>query len=200
MKQKLTQTKYVIFQLTLLIISLFILVTFLDNKHIQPSTNNNSTINTSSIDTSKQTKVLPQYIKKTKLTPQEETKLKKIYSDYYAFIMESSMEFNIPYTWIVAVIMVESGGKSDAKSSAGARGLMQLMPSTAKELGCTDIVDPFQNIFHGTKHLSMLLKKFDSIDLIFGAYNTGHNLPEKQILKISAPYRKKIKKYLTYIY
>lgn len=200
MKQKLTQTKYVIFQLTLLIISLFILVTFLDNKHIQPTVNNNSTINTSSIDTSKQTKVLPQYIKKTKLTPQEETKLKKIYSDYYAFIMESSMEFNIPYTWIVAVIAVESGGKPDAKSSAGARGLMQLMPSTAKELGCTDILDPFQNIYYGTKHLSILLKKFDSTDLIFGAYNTGHNLPEKQILKISKPYRKKIKKYLTYIH
>lgn len=73
-----------------------------------------------------------------------------------------------------AVIGVESGYAPRAVSPRGALGLMQLMPSTAKEYGVTDPFDPRQNIAAGARHLRMLLNQFSqNTSLALAAYNAG---------------------------
>ena len=72
-----------------------------------------------------------------------------------------------------AVIQTESSFRTDAVSSVGAQGLMQLMPATAKSLGVTDAFDPQQNIRAGTKYLANLIDRFGDVRLALAAYNTG---------------------------
>lgn len=75
---------------------------------------------------------------------------------------------------VLAVIKVESNFDPKAVSRAGARGLMQLMPATAAEMGVTDIFDPAQNIAAGTQYLAKLLNAFNhDLDLALAAYNAG---------------------------
>jgi soluble lytic murein transglycosylase len=75
---------------------------------------------------------------------------------------------------VYAVIKVESGGNRYAVSSAGARGLMQLMPGTAREMGVKDIFDPAENIAGGTQYLSKMFALFnEDIDLALAGYNAG---------------------------
>lgn len=74
----------------------------------------------------------------------------------------------------LAVIAVESAGKPDALSSAGAQGLMQLIPATAERFGVTDSKDPAQNIKGGVAYLNWLLKEFNRDPLmVLAAYNAG---------------------------
>ncbi len=72
-----------------------------------------------------------------------------------------------------AVVKVESNFNNKAISSAGAKGLMQLMPLTAQKLGVSDPFDPEQNISGGTKYLSNLISKYNSVKLGLAAYNAG---------------------------
>ena len=74
-----------------------------------------------------------------------------------------------------ALIYVESSGDPSAVSPKGARGLMQLMPSVASEMGVSNPLDPAQNIFGGTRYLGGLLNRFERIDLALWAYNAGPN-------------------------
>lgn len=75
---------------------------------------------------------------------------------------------------VKAVIAVESGGDPSAISTAGAMGLMQLMPGTAHSLGISNPWDPEQNVAAGTKHLSDLLREYNgNISLALAAYNAG---------------------------
>ena len=92
---------------------------------------------------------------------------------------------NVPVELICGVILQESGGNTKAVSSAGARGLMQLMPGTAKRFGVTDSFNPAQNIEGGTKYLRFLLDRFDgNIELALAGYNAGEGNVEKYGMKV----------------
>ena len=74
----------------------------------------------------------------------------------------------------LAVMAVESAGRADAVSSAGAQGLMQLIPATAERFGVGDALDPEQNIRGGIAYLNWLMKEFDRDPiLVLAAYNAG---------------------------
>jgi len=75
---------------------------------------------------------------------------------------------------IQAVIQVESGYDPRAVSNRGARGLMQLMPDTARDMGVADVFDPDQNIGGGARYLRLMLDTFDQdLTLALAAYNAG---------------------------
>lgn len=78
-----------------------------------------------------------------------------------------------PPDLVKAVIRVESAGKKDAVSTKGARGLMQLMPGTAKQMGVRNSFDPQQNIEGGSKYLNIQLNEFEDPKLALAAYNWG---------------------------
>jgi soluble lytic murein transglycosylase-like protein len=90
-----------------------------------------------------------------------------------------------PANLVKAVIQVESAGKADAVSNKGARGLMQLMPATARDLG-VDANDPQENIEGGSRYLAQQLKKFGDPELALAAYNWGPSNVERAIKKIEA--------------
>lgn len=72
-----------------------------------------------------------------------------------------------------AVIEVESGYDPAAVSSAGAQGLMQIMPGTQKDLGLTQPFDPERNIEAGVRYLREQMDRFGSVELALAAYNAG---------------------------
>ncbi len=87
---------------------------------------------------------------------------------------EASEEYNVPIELLKAVGKAESNFNAKAVSKAGAQGVMQLMPATARELGVSDSFDAEQNIMGGAKYLSRLLKKYDNNpSLALAAYNAG---------------------------
>jgi len=89
-------------------------------------------------------------------------------------ISEAAADYNVPFSFVKAIIRVESDFTADAVSHAGAMGLMQLMPETADYLNVTDPFDPRQNIFGGTKLVRLLIDRYDGdINLILSAYNAG---------------------------
>ena len=104
-------------------------------------------------------------------------------------IQNAAMRHNVPVELICGVILQESNGNPKAVSSAGAQGLMQLMPDTAKRFGVTDPFDPKQNIDGGTKYLRFLLDRFNGkVDLALAGYNAGEGNVEKHGMKIP-PFR-----------
>jgi len=100
--------------------------------------------------------------------------------DYDEIIAYYAGKYKVPVKFVNAVIETESAWDKDAVSPAGAKGLMQLMPDTAKMLGVKDSFDPRQNIAGGTKYLRMLLNKFNgNYKLALAAYNAGPSTVEK---------------------
>jgi len=89
-------------------------------------------------------------------------------------VRTASERYNLDPDLIKAIIQVESNFKSNAVSSAGAAGLMQLMPETAKDLNVTDRFNPRDNIYGGTRYMSQLLKQFNQdVMLALAAYHAG---------------------------
>lgn len=105
---------------------------------------------------------------------------------YDMFIAEAARKHGISFSLIKAVIKAESDFDPYAVSRAGARGLMQIMPETAEDLGVIDPFDPRENILGGTRYLKMLLAEFQGdLLLTLAAYNAG---PERvRILKCVPP-------------
>ncbi len=95
-------------------------------------------------------------------------------SRYESIIEEASNRFGVDKNLIKSVILAESAGKEDAVSSANAKGLMQLLDSTAEYLGVRNIWNPKENIFGGTKYLAELLEKYNgNLQLALAGYNAG---------------------------
>lgn len=93
---------------------------------------------------------------------------------YDQTINRHAATYGIDPDLVRAVMIQESAGKPNARSNKGARGLMQLMPATAKRFGVTNITEPTQNIEGGCKYLRFLLKRFDNdVRLTLAAYNAG---------------------------
>jgi soluble lytic murein transglycosylase-like protein len=90
-----------------------------------------------------------------------------------------------PPSLVRAVMKAESAGKQEAISPKGARGLMQLMPGTAKDLGVNPD-DPQENVEGGSKLLRRLLNKYDSREIALAAYNWGPGNIDKAIRKVKA--------------
>ena len=89
-------------------------------------------------------------------------------------ILQATVGTNVSPALVLAVIGIESAGKSNAVSHAGAQGLMQLIPATAERFGVTDSTDPAQNIKGGVAYLDWLLNEFDRDPLmVLAAYNAG---------------------------
>jgi len=110
-------------------------------------------------------------------------------------------QYRLPTPLLHAVITAESSYDPDAVSSAGAVGLMQLMPGTARRYGVTNRRNPYQNIKGGSSYLRDLLGMFDNnLVLALAAYNAGENAVIKYGNKIP-PYRETqtyVKKVLDY--
>jgi len=101
-------------------------------------------------------------------------------TDYDDIITEASTTYNVEPELIRAVIGRESNFNPNAISPKKATGLMQVLPSTFKEMGGTDITDPYQNIMHGTKYLAQLSKKYGGdIPLTLAGYNAGPGAVDK---------------------
>lgn len=95
-------------------------------------------------------------------------------SKYNDIIVEAARKFDVDAALVSAVIKAESDYNPRIVSHKGARGLMQLMPATAKRFGVTNSFDPEENIHAGTRYLRWLLKTFDgNADLAVAAYNAG---------------------------
>jgi soluble lytic murein transglycosylase len=98
---------------------------------------------------------------------------------YLNEIIEASNRYGVPDRLVTAVIRAESGFNARAVSRKGARGLMQLMPATASNLGVRNSFDPRENIHGGVRHLRGLIDRFPgNLPLAIAAYNAG----EKAVL------------------
>lgn len=100
--------------------------------------------------------------------------MQEIAQTYGTEILKATIGTQVSPALVLAVIGIESAGKSDAVSSAGAQGLMQLIPATASRFGVTDSTDPVQNIKGGVAYLDWLMTNFDRDPvMVLAAYNAG---------------------------
>jgi tetratricopeptide (TPR) repeat protein len=95
-------------------------------------------------------------------------------NQYDAIIERASQKYHVETAWIKAIIMQESSFNPKDKSPVGAKGLMQLMDGTAKEVGVKDSYDPEQNIMGGTCYFRDMLVQFKQDPILaLAAYNAG---------------------------
>ncbi len=108
------------------------------------------------------------------------TTMRKLVANYGTDILLATVGKEISPALVLAVMGVESAGMPDAVSSAGAVGLMQLIPATAKRFNVTDSTDPKQNIAGGVAYLDWLFKEFNHDPVLaLAGYNAGENAVKK---------------------
>jgi soluble lytic murein transglycosylase-like protein len=91
-------------------------------------------------------------------------------------VTEACAYYRVDRDLVLCLVNQESGGRQYALSHAGASGVMQLMPDTARRFGVTDIWDKRQNIWAGVRYLRLLLNMFsDSVPLALAGYNAGEH-------------------------
>jgi soluble lytic murein transglycosylase-like protein len=108
-----------------------------------------------------------------------------------AFV-RASRDAHVPLALLYAVGRVESNLRVDAASSAGARGILQVMPATARALNL-DVEEPASNVLAGARYLRQLIDRFHDSDLALAAYNAGptvvartHEAPSVDVLRYVA--------------
>jgi soluble lytic murein transglycosylase-like protein len=106
-------------------------------------------------------------------------------AQFAPLIAQVAHEHNLDVSLLHAIITVESGYNAQAKSPAGAIGLMQLMPGTAQKYGVRNIWDPLENLHGGARYLRFLLTMFpNKLDLVLAAYNAGEGAVQQAGMKI----------------
>lgn len=110
---------------------------------------------------------------KTVQQPIGRIKNDNILSQYGDIISKAAEEHDLDPSLIISVIQTESNGDPNAISSAGAKGLMQLIDSTATELGVKNAFDPEENIMAGSRYLKDMLDRFGDTKTALAAYNAG---------------------------
>lgn len=153
----------------LFFLAIFLLVSAKVRAEIYTYVDENGTIHFSNVPTDPQYKmIIPPKEEKSKI------KNKAAQKDLTGLIETKSYKYGLDPALVKAVIAVESDFNPYAVSVRGARGLMQLMPMTAYELGIANSFDPEANIDGGTRYLRYLLDYFNwDIDLALAAYNAG---------------------------
>jgi soluble lytic murein transglycosylase-like protein len=128
------------------------------------------------VPTSSQSSSYKVYIKETPKKP-----LESYNEDLFDHVIsEASQTHGISFSLLKALIKTESDFNPRAVSSAGARGLMQLMPENIKTLNIKNPFDPRENIMGGTRYLKQLINRFNGkLPLALAAYNAGPGVVEK---------------------
>lgn len=104
---------------------------------------------------------------------------------YIPLINRVALKYNVHPSLVAGIIQQESGFNSRVVSHAGAMGMMQLMPATARDMGVRNPFDPAQNIEGGVKYLRQMLDRYGGrIDLALAAYNAGPGNVEKYGFRI----------------
>src|SRR5262245_16043421 len=117
--------------------------------------------------------VIPDEVLDEVLKARNETELERL-------ARETAERHGLDPDLVMAVVSVESGFQPRAVSPKGARGLMQLMPPTAKELGVRDAFDPAANLDGGSRHLSALLARYNGdLNKALAAYNAGQGAVDR---------------------
>ena len=97
-----------------------------------------------------------------------------------AIFQKASEKYDVPVSLLKAIGKAESNFNPNAVSGAGAQGVMQLMPATAKSLGVTNSFDAEQNIMGGAKYIKQMLDRYDgNVKLALAAYNAGSGNVQK---------------------
>lgn len=113
--------------------------------------------------------------------PQNITSLRRDPEGLDPIIARASRRYGVDVGLIKAVIKAESNFDPQAVSHAGAQGLMQLMPATARSLGVSNSFDPEQNVMAGTRFLSDMLHRYNGdLDSALAAYNWGPGNVDKR--------------------
>ncbi|MGI6152206.1 MAG: lytic transglycosylase domain-containing protein [Christensenellaceae bacterium] len=95
-------------------------------------------------------------------------------AQYMQYVNEASETYGMPVNLILGIMKAESDFNNECVSYAGAKGLMQLMPETAAEVGVTDVFDSRQNILGGVEYVHKLVERYGGdVKLALAAYNTG---------------------------
>ena len=93
---------------------------------------------------------------------------------YDKIIEQAAKDHGVDEKLIKSIILTESAAKENALSKAKAKGLMQLMDGTAKDMGVRNVWNPKENIYGGTKYISKMIDKYDgNLELALAAYNAG---------------------------
>lgn len=129
----------------------------------------------------------PVILTRTGITPEQSRtqpaapqKKKGLHTPFEHFINQAATTHQVDPDLIKAIIMAESRYNPKAVSKRGARGLMQLMPITAKSLGVEDSFDPEDNINGGVMYFRKLLDRFDgNVKFALAAYNAGSRYVRK---------------------
>jgi soluble lytic murein transglycosylase-like protein len=101
-------------------------------------------------------------------------------ADLREMLNKAGHEHNLDVDLLASLVKAESGGDQRALSRAGARGLMQLMPTTARDMGVTDSYKPEENVRGGTAYLDAMLARYhDNLALALAAYNAGPDAVDK---------------------
>jgi soluble lytic murein transglycosylase-like protein len=95
-------------------------------------------------------------------------------ADLHSILSAAGKEHNLDVDLLASLVKAESGGNARAVSRTGARGLMQLMPATANDLGVQDTIAPIENVRGGSTYLDALLTRYhENLALALAAYNAG---------------------------